>query len=172
MSGRDANQLAADVPDEVLERIQRPHNFVPHSLYDEVTKLAENALGDILRERRELVALVGTLQQERDALGVLASRRRDEVRTAEARAEALQQERDEAWPMGTPGAERLVYWYRRAEAAEAALAWKDAALTNMTGWHNEAQAALAEARETVANLCTRPGTCLADTGGDSAEEGT
>jgi hypothetical protein len=55
----------------------------------------------------------------------------------------LQQERDSErrW---------CKHWAKRAEAAEAALAEKDAALTNMTGWHNEAQARVNELEAALA----------------------
>ena len=105
-SVRDANQLAADV-----------RAYIEDDGYGEQ--------GPTLAALDELVALVGTLQQ--DARDIAAA-----YSEASTRAEALQQERDEqpkpggirggTWEMGTPGAERLVYWHRRAVAAEAALA--------------------------------------------------
>jgi hypothetical protein len=155
MPERDANQLAADVPDEVLERIQRPHNFVPHSLYDEVTKLAENALGDILRERRELVALVATLQQERD----------------------------EALAALHPHSAAVVLKAARAEDVEAALAEVENNLRLSREAHWETVAQLATTRQALAGIAEYEGPrigrirwkeiqdiarrALADTGGDT-----
>lgn len=47
--------LDLDVDDAILEALHRPHEYVPLNLYDEVTKLAELALRDLLSERRKLV---------------------------------------------------------------------------------------------------------------------
>jgi hypothetical protein len=48
---------------ERLERINRAFEFVPHNLYDEITKLAENALGEFIRERDELADALRKIQQ-------------------------------------------------------------------------------------------------------------
>ena len=106
MPERDANQLAADLPEvkAVREAVLALRLELPPSIVDDVSRRVEG-----------LVALVGTLQQERDA--------------------------ERRW---------CKHWAERAEAAEAALAEKDAALTNMTGWHNEANRDLRAAEAALA----------------------
>jgi len=95
-------------------------------------------------ELDELVGLVGTLQQRADEEFGRAERWKTIAGEAEAQVGTLQQDAAHSWQMhGDP--EKLV---ARAEAAEAALA---------------------EAREMVANLCTRPGTCLAATDSNTKE---
>jgi hypothetical protein len=120
VSGRDANQLAADVRAMNLEACKG-------KIRDADTKQTVSA--------EAVVGLVGTLQQERDS--------------------------ERRW---------CKHWAKRFEDAEAARDVLVVANDQLLGRVQAAEAALAEAREMVANLCTRPGTCLADTGGDTGGE--
>ena len=91
MPERDANQLATDVRDCLYNIRRYPRDGGISQRYTDACAALD-----------ELVALVGTLQQERDE--------------------------ERRW---------CKHWAKRFEDAEAAL-------TNMTGWHNEAQARVNE----------------------------
>ena len=116
MPERDANQLAADATTArrgiisaliaVKGHLDQP--YPDDDRWTPWTRFVEPALQRLDESVKELVGLVGTLQQERDS--------------------------ERRW---------CKHWAERAEAAEAAL-------TNMTGWHNEAQARVNELEATLA----------------------
>lgn len=90
--------------DDRLERIDAALAFVPISQYDEVTKLAENAVSEFITDRDSYAARLAAVEAERDAaLGDLDNHRlyvaeyagyaqiaKDALAAAEDRVEALE----------------------------------------------------------------------------------
>ena len=117
MSGRDANQLAADVEKAIADLVTDGTIVCAHCNASDVTDDDHRAGCGVWPLRKAIAALVGTLQHRLDQEIARAENLRGRLRT-----------RDDA----------------------VALAEKDAALTNMTGWHNEAQARVNELEAALA----------------------
>ena len=146
MSGRDANQLAADVLKErVLLAFVGPHVNHPGIPGAPEGVLCPRCIAE--RALDELVALVGTLQQERDGLRTFLTDLRAQMEDARAAGQ---------WPLADVVA--------RAEAAEAALATAQEENANLVRACNVAvrqseqdARALATTRQALTEILTEEG---------------
>lgn len=83
MPDASSPHIKLDGDDPRIERIFATHRFVPLNLYDEITKLAEYAIGEIIEEQNNLVE---QLQTERQARAEAEGRMRGYMRIDEERS--------------------------------------------------------------------------------------
>ena len=62
-----ARETDVEAREQRLSHIYRAFEFVPHSLYDEITKLGEGAVGEFIDEIDHLHSLLLRAEEERDA---------------------------------------------------------------------------------------------------------
>ena len=175
MSGRDANQLAADVRRGLEWMANYSLTGTEQTLHIDFQGKAR----ELLPALDELVALVGTLQQERDALRESGQRWAENVRGKEQRIVAAEARVDEVLRVTAAAAEADT---ARAGAAEAALATTTEELRATTATLIETNQALATTRQALTQIeylanvepinpmiAHHARRALADTGGDTKE---